>query len=665
MASISSIGIGSGVLTSELIEKLVNAEKAPTELRLDRQKKSLEAELSAYGRLQSALTDLRLPSRVLSLSSAVKQIEGKSTQSAIGVEANSSAKPGQYTMEVSQLAQAHSIKAATAYASQDTVIGTGTLTLNIGDKTTNITIDNTNNTLKGVVDAINAESKSGVNAQIIEVDGGVQLVISSSKTGEDNAVRISVAGDNDGNAATGLSQLAYDGTDTATIVQAVEAKDAKLKINGVDVSRATNTVDDVIKGVEFTLTGITSSPATISISPSEEKVAESIEGMIKAYNSFKEIVTELTAFKGVGESGILLGDNTLRNIDSQIRRVMTSTVSGLEGSRISSLAEIGVSTNKDTGQLTFNKEAFKKVFAENVNDISALFSSQGRTSDSQIEFAGSSYKTAAGKYDVEVTKMATKGTLAGAANIADANNIIINNDNNNFTIAIDGVTSNEITLNDKGGAAYTAAELASEIQKQINADSKLNAKGITASVSYDSGAGTFVIESNTYGSKSTVELKTVDTQSTATLGLSVATGTTGENVEGKINGVDAIGLGQRLTATDKAKGAEGISLLINGGTTGNRGTVNFISGIGQQLVSNISNFLSTDGTLTARQDGLRKGLEGLEQERTDMNSRLQALEARLSKQFTAADILVGRLKSTQEFISAQLEALSGSTSKKK
>lgn len=663
MASISSIGIGSGVLTSELIDNLINAEKAPTELRLDRQKESLEAELSAYGRLQSALTDLRLPSRVLSLSSAVKQIEGKSTQSVIGVEANSSAKTGQYTMEVSQLAQAHSIKAATAYASEDTVIGTGTLTLNVGDKTTSITIDQTNNTLKGVVDAINAESNTGLNAQMIEVDGGMQLVFSSSKTGEDNAVRISVAGDTDGDPATGLSQLAYDGTDTSTLVESVQAKDAEFTINGVAVSRATNTIDDVIKGVEFSLTGTTSSPSTISILPSEEKVAENIEEMITAYNSFKEIVSELTAFRGLGNSGVLLGDNTLRNIDAQMRKVMTSTVSGLEGSRISSLSEIGVSTNKDTGQLTFDKTAFKKVFAENINDISAMFSSQGRTSDSQIEFAGSSYKTAAGRYDVEVTKIATKGVLNGAANIADANNIIINGDNNNFTIAIDGITSGEITLDDKGGAAYTAAELATEIQKQINADSALRSKGLSASVSYDSGAGTFVINSNTYGSKSTVELKAVDTQSTATLGLSVAAGAAGEDVEGKINGFDAKGQGQRLTAGTDAKGAEGISVLINGGALGNRGTVNFISGIGQQLVANISSFLSSDGTLTSRQEGLKEGLKGIEQQRSDMNDRLASLEARLSKQFTAADILVGRLKSTEEFITAQLKALSGTSDK--
>lgn len=663
MASISSIGISSGVLTSELIENLVKAEKAPTELRLDRQKESLEAELSAYGRLQSALTDLRLPSRVLSLSSAVKQIEGKSTQSAIGVEANTSAKPGQYTMEVSQLAQAHSIKAANAYASEDTVIGTGTLTLNVGDKTTNITIDNTNNTLKGVVDAINAESKTGVNAQVIKVDDGFQLVISSSTTGKENAVRISVAGDADGDPTTGLSQLAYDGTDTANIVQAVEAKDAEFSINGVAVSRATNTVDDVISGVEFSLTGITSSPATISISPSEEKVAESINEMITAYNSFKEIVSELTAFKGVGESGILLGDNTLRNIDSQVRKILSSTVSGLEGSRVSSLSEIGVSTNKDTGQLEFNKTAFKKVFADNVNDITALFSSQGRTSDNQIEFAGSSYKTAAGKYDVEVTKIATQGSLTATDSLANPASTIITDDNNNFTLAINGITSGDITLDKKGGAAYTGQELAEEIQKQINADNTFKSKGISASVSFDNVTNKLVISSNTYGSKSTVEIKTVDTQSQSTLGLSVATGTAGENVEGKINGVEAKGDGQRLTAEASAKGAEGISLLINGGAIGNRGTVNFISGIGQQLVSSISSFLGAEGTLTARQDGLRDGLSRLEEERSDMNDRLASLEARLSKQFTAADILVGRLKSTEEFITAQLKALSGTSDK--
>ena len=75
MANISSIGIGSGVLTSDLIDQLSEAERAPTELRLDRKEAEVEAKLSAVGRINSALIDLRLPSRVLSNPDALNSLE--------------------------------------------------------------------------------------------------------------------------------------------------------------------------------------------------------------------------------------------------------------------------------------------------------------------------------------------------------------------------------------------------------------------------------------------------------------------------------------------------------------------------------------------------------------------------------------------------------------
>jgi flagellar hook-associated protein 2 len=662
MAGISSIGAGSGVLTSDLIEKLVNSERAPTELRLDRKEESLQAELSGYGRLQSALTDLRLPSRTLSLESAIKQLEGSSTNSAIDVRAGSGAKSGQYTMEVGQLAQAHSVKSASPYVTKDEVIGSGTLSFTVGGKTTAITLDATNNTLEGIVDSVNSQEGLAVNADLIQVDGGFQLVFSSKESGLDNAIEISVSGDADGDPDIGLSQLAYSGVNTATMSEAVAAKNAEFSINGVDVTRASNTIDDAIEGLTFTLTDTTSAPATVRVQPNVDKVAEEIQAFVDSYNAFKEIVNELSVYDSTGESGVLLGDSTLRNVDAQVRNVIANGVAGLGSSRIGSMAEIGISTNKDTGELEFDTDAFAKVFADNIDDISALFATQGRASDPQIKFEGYTAATVAGSYQVEVTSLATHGELTALANVADPNNIVIDSDNDTFTISIDGQSSGVISLDQNGGIAYTAADLAQEMEDKINADSALSAKGLSASVSFDTLSGTFVIESNSYGTDSTVELTQVGAQSEATLGLTAVAGTAGEDIKGKINGVEAVGDGQLLKAASGID-AEGIKLLITGGATGDRGTATYITGIGRRLVDTITNLVSIDGSLSTRQEGLRESLRGLDDERQSLDDRLTTFEARLAKQFTAADILIGQLKSTEDFVKSQLQALSGNNDK--
>src|SRR5690554_2995029 len=136
MASISSLGIGSGVLTSDLVDQLVAAERRPTEVRLDQKTERTEALISAYGKLRSGITELRLPMRQLGSADAMKSFSATSSGSNIDVSVDAGkASRGSYSLDVKSLAQSQALASRDVFADRDaTSIGRGTMTLQVGDK---------------------------------------------------------------------------------------------------------------------------------------------------------------------------------------------------------------------------------------------------------------------------------------------------------------------------------------------------------------------------------------------------------------------------------------------------------------------------------------------------------------------------------------------------
>lgn len=661
MANISSVGIGSGVLTSDLIDKLVAAEREPTELRLDAKEESITAELSIFGQIQSAITDFRLASRPLADPSLFQSLQVSSSNSAITASASTQAQEGVYSLEVERLATSESL-ASTIFSDSDTTeIGEGTLTITSGSTSATITIGSTNNTLDGIAAAINGEDDLGVTASVLNVGTGYRLVLTSNETGEDAAITVSVSdtGDANNTDANGLSRLSYT-TGAENLEQKQAAQNALFQLNGVDIERATNTVDDVLTGVTFTLNGTNvDSPAKIEVSRNTEQVIEKVEAFVEAYNAVKSLIEESTEFNAdnPAASGILMGDSATRSINTQMQRIIGQSIQGLGSASVRSLSELGILTNKDTGQLEFNSSTLESKLASDPESVTAIFADQGRTSDSQIEFIRASSNTVPGSYDINITQAATKGTITGS--VALGGSTIIDADNDELSITVDGVASGVITLS---AGTYTAEQLATELQNQINADSTLAGAGVSVAVSID-GSGQIVLASDNFGSDSTIELNTVDTNTLAQLGLDVGAGIDGLDVAGTINGVEASGSGQTLTAAS-GNNSEGIRILVTGSATGDRGTVSYIEGVGEQMVDMVNSLLGANGAITAKNERLNSQLQFIAEERVALEERIITLNDRLVAQFTAADILISQLNSTQEYISAQLDALTASASGK-
>jgi len=325
MASISSIGIGSGFLTSDLIDQLVEVERGATEPRLDANQDKLEAQLSEVGRIKSAIEDLRLSSRVLTIDGALTSTEGRSSSSAISVSTDKGASTGSYNMSVEQLAQSQTVVSG-SFADKTTALSNGVLTIEFGTFTfadTNATagdapgggdneditaftddtssdpisiiVTDDNNTLEGIRDAIN-EKDAGVTASILNDGSGYRLVLKSDATGESSAFRMTVSGDSDGDSsdANGLSALNFN-TTNQHMTESVRAQDAELTFNGISVTRTTNEVKELVDGVTFDLTDTTTS-STITISRDEDLIVERLQTFVDQYNELQGIIKEVTAY---------------------------------------------------------------------------------------------------------------------------------------------------------------------------------------------------------------------------------------------------------------------------------------------------------------------------------------------------------------------------------
>ncbi|WP_019613216.1 flagellar filament capping protein FliD [Psychromonas ossibalaenae] len=681
MSSITSTGLGSGLDINSIVQAIVGAEKDPALAKMTKSAAEATAQISAYGTLNSELSTFKSSYKDLALSSTFSAASSTTSDSDIlDAKLGIGAETGSWEFEVNQRAQSHTLvsSSASSFSSVNDPVGTGEIQLRYGsysgvgntafavdaDKPIEkLTIDNTNNSLTGMRDAIN-EGDYSVSASIINDGTNYRLVLTSKETGEQNAVELTVTDDDGNNTDTsGLSRFVYSAADK-NLEQTSEAQDAEIVMNGITITRDSNEISSVIEGVTLNINGETEVGKTVKLNISKDtsKVEDQIQAFVDNYNSTITKMNELTVFNGQGQTnGILNGDATVRNIESLMRGVLNTTVDHIEGS-VHSFADLGILTNRD-GTLELDATKFADVLKGDMDGVADFFTASGAASDSFISFDSSNSLTKPGTYSVEVTQLATQGSLTGAA----VNNLTIDADNDTFKMRVDGTLSSDIVLDQ---ATYASiGDLATELQSKINSDPTFIEKGISLKIIEDAGKLSFT--SNKYGSSSSVAFTEVDTNFLADLGIDVQSGTAGVNVEGKIDGQDALGDGQYLLSENGD--SSGIKLLIEGGALGSRGDVTFAEGMtvvmNNLLTSIIDKSISgtsgdvdlSEGTIDGKVDSLYKKITDLEKQEENLTYRMEKLEARLYKDFNAMDIAVSSLNNTMGYLKSALDALPGYT----
>jgi flagellar hook-associated protein 2 len=510
-----------------------------------------------------------------------------------------------------------------------------------------VSIGSNNNSLQGIRDAINA-ANIGVTATIVSDSSAspYHLVISSNKTGATSSMKVSVTGDS---ALAGL--LSYDPASSTgqKMTQSLAGQDAKLTVNGIAVSSATNTVSEAIQGV--TLNVSKAGSTSLSIARDTSSVQTNVNAFVTAYNTIQKNLASVTSYNiQTGAAGSLQGDATVLDIKNGIRSVLSKTVSGLSGG-LNSLAQIGVTFQKD-GSLALDSTVLQKALSNNFNDVAGLFATVGTTSDSLINYAGASTTTTPGHGAVTVTQLATQGYTSGSA----AAGLTITKDvNDRLSVTVDGLVSN-VTLQ---AGTYTPAALAAQVQSVVNGSSTLITGNIGVSVTADN-SGVLTMKSNQYGSHSNIS---VSNNAAITLFGATPSIVTGKDVAGTIGGVDATGSGQFLTAA-AGSGMTGLKLQVTGGALGARGSVNYSQGYAFQFTKLVDDYVGSTGLISSRTKGINSTITSLKSQETGWQNRLLSIQNRYKKQFSALDSSIGAMKTTSTYLTQQLSLISAQSTSK-
>jgi len=665
MASITSTGLGSGLNINSIVSQLVSAEQTPQTTQMDAKEATINAQISALGSVKSAMSDFQSSLAALQYASQLNKLTATSSNSsALTATTFTNADAANYQVVVNQLASSQSLASAQSYTSASSVVGTGTLNIQFGTTTYDISgnptafnpnaqksplsinIDSSHQTLTGIRDAINA-ANGGVTASIINDGSGYRLTL-SSPAGAANSMQISGTG--------GLSPLSYT-VASHPMTQTSQAQDAQLKINGLTVTSPSNTVSTAVKGVTFNLLqAVPGQVINLSVGQNDANTVTAIQNFVTKYNAFATSVLSVSGYNATTKtSGTLQGEPTSRTALNSVSNLLTSAVAGLGGS-VRSLANIGITTQAD-GTLALDSTKLNTALSADHNGVVGLFAISGIPSSSSVAYAGSSPSTQAGTYAVQVTTAAQQALITGSA----APSMLIDATNNAIQVSVDGISSGTINLT---SADYSAnpSQLATELQNKINGDSALTANGVSVTVSYNSGTGQFSMNSNSYGSASKVSLTQIAGGGASVAGFTPGQLNTGVDIAGTIDGQSATGSGQTLTAN--SGNANGLGVQVTDSVVGSHGTIQFSRGLIEQLSKVASSFLTTTtGSLDTKLAGLQKKITDIEKQRTNLAARMATLQKRLLTQFNAMDALVGSMQSTASFLTQQFSSTSTTKTK--
>jgi flagellar hook-associated protein 2 len=265
---------------------------------------------------------------------------------------------------VSGVSFATPLQTSSSFAESSTSLNGGTaftLDLSVGGVSKG-GINVTTATPLGMVSAING-ANLGVTAQLTSTSNGYNVVI-TNETGATQNFSLS-SNDGTGNAVSDVSFV-------ATPLQT--ATDARFKINGLEVTRSSNTVTDVIDGVTLDLFTNTTGTARLDLNRETAGIKDNIKGLVTAYNDFE------AALKILGDrdsdvedfGGVLAGESLLQTVRTQVRNLVTST-STTPGTTIQAARDVGLSIDRN-GKLTLDEAKLDTALQNNFTEVSTMFS---------------------------------------------------------------------------------------------------------------------------------------------------------------------------------------------------------------------------------------------------------------------------------------------------
>ena len=387
---VSSLSAGSGVDIKALAQSLVDAEKTPQADSIQAKIDKSTAKISGYGVVSYALGGLKDAMANLKDVSDFSSVTTSNTQpSAFGVSADATASTGSYDVTVTSVATAQRSTNATAYAASSTSLNNGeafTLDLSVnGGAAQSIAVAAGSDTPAGMVIAIN-EANLGVSAQLLNTGSGYKIVLTGATGAAQNFTMT----------PTGLSA-------TSTLLTANEfntslqsAGDAAFSVNGLSMTRSTNTVNDVVAGVTFNLYTPTTGSARVDLSRDTTAIKTNIEALVMAYNDFNDSLDILGDRSSTVDTygGALAGESYLHTVRNQVRAMITGT-SDTPGASVQAFRDVGVSFDR-YGKMTFDTATFDTAVNSHFDEVVTMLTgnneNQSVYSSSTSGAAGGAFK---------------------------------------------------------------------------------------------------------------------------------------------------------------------------------------------------------------------------------------------------------------------------------
>lgn len=391
---------GSGIDLSDLVTSLVEAETSPLQSALDKKVEAANLSISSLGQLSSKMSSLSTNLTTLENTNArtttssgtavsltvTDEAKARDINANIVVSALATGQVVTYDLTHANLLNSSSVTAASA-------IDQGTLTFTKGGTSTTITISSANNTVQGLMDALNAIS--GVQANLVDASGsgGLALVIKSD-TGTANAFTLTSS---DTLTEFNTGSPAASNT-SAQITLSVAAADASFTVDGLAVTRSTNSLTDVFDGYQLDLNAVNSSATNVSSAIIATNARDRMQSFIDNINSVKSYLTTETKRGLSGETnGSLVGDITAQAILRELSGLTTKPITGYGDSSVY-LANLGVKTERD-GSLSLDATKFDKEIAADPSLADIVFASKYQTTNANITATGSAnYPPTAGSY---------------------------------------------------------------------------------------------------------------------------------------------------------------------------------------------------------------------------------------------------------------------------
>lgn len=782
--TINFSGLASGIDANAIISQLATVAQKPI-TRLQSKDDGYNAQLSSWQSFNSQLSSLQTTANALNDPSTYKTISASSSNSSVAAVSTAvGATPGDYSLTVTQLAQAQKV-VSSSIASGSTALGkTGSFTLN--GKTIQV---NSTDALTDVAVKINA-AKSGVSATVVNVGpNDSRLTLTSNQTGKANTI---AASDSGGTILSGLGLInagvssirqsvsftqnstTYTGAGSLTLGSATQsiggllgiaagsvpsgtfhlsnggsgmgneadialdlasssltdvasainqagisgisaqvvtvpdangnlnrlhqleivsssgaaptfadpngllgtigilqnqftktissAKDAQFNIDGLDLTRSTNSVSDVVPGATIKLlSGTAASPGTttLSISQNTDSIVQAVSNFASAYNGIQDFITAQNKFTpptdskaGVaGSSPPLFGDSTV----AQIQQQLAQTLSAVSGK--TTLQSIGVTLDQ-TGHLNVDAGTLTRTLQADPNSVSNLFGLSGTSDSADIQFIQGGPKAVATSgtgYAVNVTQPATQAGVQGGAAGASP------------SAAPETLTFGGALF--PAGAVKLTLPVGSTLQDSVNLINQTSSLNTRLYARTDSG-NHLVIASQSYGTGTGFTVSSDKSADSANSGIGpLLTAPTGVSVQGTINGEPATGNGRTLTGNAGNAHTEAIQLLVtaiapspNGSATGH---ITVTHGIADSLSKALTQILNPiNGSVIGAENGLNSQISDTQDQIAKIQNEINDYKDYLTQVFSQMETRISALKSAGDAFNAQVTGLTNSQSQK-